>query len=46
MAVWKSLNAVEGLQRERQEETLSNFLFNMHYLPDLSDEEMRETYFL
>lgn len=45
-AVWKSLNAVEGLQRERQEETLSNFLFNMHYLPDLSDEELRETSFL
>ena len=45
-SVWKSLNAVEGLQRERQEEMLSNFLFNLHYLPDLSDGELREASFL
>lgn len=45
-AVWKSLNAVKGLQREQQEEMLSNYLFNLHYLPDLSDEELRETSFL
>jgi len=45
-AFWRSIAEVDGLTRERQEETLSNYLFKLHYLPDLSDTELRETSFL
>ena len=38
--IWASINSPEGQQRERQEETLSNYLFGLHYFPQVSDAEL------
>ena len=38
--IWASINSPEGQQRERQEESLSNYLFGLHYFPQVSDAEL------
>ena len=42
----KAIHSTEGLTRNRQRKMYSNYLFMLHYLPDIPDAELAEEHFL
>ena len=42
---WACLTATKGQPRRRQQENYSDYIFMLHYFPDVSDEAMRQAHF-
>lgn len=43
---WATVTAAEGQPRRIQQGNLSNYVFMMHYFPDVSDKELRDLHFI
>lgn len=45
-AYWQCVNSTVGLPLRKQQEYYSNYLFILHYLPDITDEQLAKNHFV